>query len=72
MKIKNIKTYPSMLIVEHNVGDNTEIDFDGCQGEFTTEEWKEDFQKYSENDQQKILDALSNTCNVDFFAEVEK
>lgn len=70
MKLEKIQIYPSNLQL-HTTQGVLSLDFDGQQGLYTEDEWREDevISQFDHEDQIKILDTLSLTCNTDFFAE---
>ena len=80
-RIKEIEYYPANLVVIWDNGDySTSINYDSQQGEFTREEWREQLKDaiedggyaiQSDEDVEKILDALANTSNIDFFQDEE-
>ena len=80
-RIKEIEYYPANLVVIWDNGDySTSINYDSQQGEFTREEWREQLKDAIEDggygikldeDVEEILDALSNTSNIDFFQDEE-
>ncbi len=63
-----IKSHKSNLVIEKN-GVSHNLDFDGNQGLFSEQDWIDgDLQNYTEEEQEQIINALSNTCNCEFFA----
>ena len=80
--IKKIKYYPANLeIVWDNEDYSTSIDYDGDQGEFTRDEWRQQLKApigdggygiQLDEDVEEILDALAITSNIDFFQEEEE
>ena len=69
MNTIDIKIYKSNLVIIKN-GEAHNLDFDGQQGLFSQQDWKDDeLNKYTEEEQNSIIDALSNTCNGEFFLD---
>lgn len=75
--IKQIKYFPSNLVIIWDDG-YTQINYDGQQGQYSREEWRQQLQASvedggynitNEDDILEILGALSMTSNIDFFKE---
>ena len=73
--IQEIEYYPANIVVIWDSGEHSSINYDSQQGEFTRDEWrqqlKEGYGIQLDEDVEYILDALSNTSNIDFFQEEE-
>jgi len=69
MNTIEIKSYASNLVINKN-GVSHNLDFDGQQGLFSEQDWKDDeLNNYTEEEQDSIISALSNTCNGEFFLD---
>ncbi|MDR1104462.1 MAG: hypothetical protein LBK92_03830 [Endomicrobium sp.] len=66
-----VKHYPSCLLVS-KYGQEYIIQHDGLYGEFTKEEWRQEepLSLFNKEEQAEILQALDNSCNINFFREV--
>ena len=71
--VEKIKRYPSTLDVFYTSSEESgifTIDFDGCQGAYTREDWiDEDLSDFGKDSQEMILSALEGTCNNNFFLD---
>lgn len=71
MKATKIKHYPCELRIIADNGETYVINYDGTQGEYTREEWKEDeiVSMFDSESQEQILADLAMTYNGEFFAQ---
>lgn len=71
MKIVNIKQYPCELHIKADDSNTYVLNYDGQQGLFTRNEWKDDevVSLFDDETQEYILDRLEMTTSNNFFAE---
>jgi len=68
MNTIEIKSFQSNLVIIKN-GEAHNLDFDNQQGLFSEQDWRDnELKNYTTEEQDSIIDALSNTCNGEFFS----
>jgi hypothetical protein len=60
--VNKIKSYPSNLEIFCTDDKIINISFDGCQNEFTEQEWREELQQFTKESQDEILQYLERAC----------